>query len=105
MPASIGNTQSPEERREWELECFGLLLSKLGKAVHSFRSIRRELRGVRLEGQCPNTTIVVTIYDLERLNAHEMHFRLWTELTEGEQGTRQDPEDVASLFAINASEP
>jgi hypothetical protein len=105
MPDSGGSIQSPDARREWELSVFGLVLAKLGQAALSFGSIRRELRGIRLEGAHPQTTIIVTVFNPELVQSTDMHFPLWNSLTEAPDGERRDPDDVASLIAINASEP
>jgi hypothetical protein len=105
MPDFRGSPPALDPRRQWELEVLGLVLAKLGYAVLSFRSIRRELRGIRLEGQHPQTTILVTIFNPELGQSTEMRFALWDSLTEGLAGERRDPDDVASLIAINASEP
>ena len=72
--------ESGEDVRRWELACFFSLMRRFAEAPTTFSSIGRELRGMRLEGQRPQTAIVVTVFDLRQQTGYEMHFRLWQEM-------------------------
>ena len=103
MPVEAERMTS-EERRVHERETLKELraqLERLNASPHEFR----EVREVRLEGEYPDTSVVVRNWDPRDEQEHSRTYSLWRArgsggpLYVGHEGRRESPHTVAMLIA------
>ena len=92
--------------KEWEQECVqNFLRWHEAGGAEQMRAWERTLKGVRLEGEPPETRLIVDFHDANDGCDLSLEFELWSEEFETTSGGRDSPRAVGTVISTQATDP